>query len=213
MVHAGKLHREGAPEPVVLPFRGSDAQLLELVRSGAPQAGRLVFDRFAPDVQRLVWHVFGPDPEHDDVVQMAFERIFDSMHKVRDGSRLRSWVASVTVNVARSELRRRRLRRTFFPARSSDEPLELWHVDDHEGRELVRRTYALLERMPAQERIALVLKHMDGYPIEELAAVCECSLATVHRRLAKARRRFSELAKRQGLGERLAQSEDWKGLS
>ena len=62
--------------------------------------------------------------------------------------------------------------------------------------EAYRRTYALLDRMSASERVAFALRHIEGMELAQLAQVCEVSLATIKRRLARAEARFAAAAKR-----------------
>ena len=59
-----------------------------------------------------------------------------------------------------------------------------------------RRTYALLERMPADERVIFALRYIDGMELERIAEVREVSLATLKRRLARAEQRFAHAAQR-----------------
>jgi RNA polymerase sigma-70 factor (ECF subfamily) len=59
----------------------------------------------------------------------------------------------------------------------------------------LRRTYALLDAIPADERIAFALRYVDGMELTEAAAACGCSLATVKRRISRAEQKFVELAR------------------
>ncbi|MFY0537503.1 sigma factor-like helix-turn-helix DNA-binding protein [Nannocystis pusilla] len=51
-------------------------------------------------------------------------------------------------------------------------------------------------RLPADERIAFALRFIDEQPLGDVAAACDCSLATVKRRLSAAQARFRRLAER-----------------
>jgi RNA polymerase sigma-70 factor (ECF subfamily) len=67
---------------------------------------------------------------------------------------------------------------------------------DPDVLEAHRHTYALLERMPAEERVIFALRYIDGMELERIAAVCEVSLATIKRRLSRAEQRFAHAAER-----------------
>ena len=63
----------------------------------------------------------------------------------------------------------------------------------------------MLDTLPADERIAFALRYIDERPLLEVAEACDCSLATIKRRLSKAEQRFTRLAQRDTvLAERLA---------
>lgn len=44
----------------------------------------------------------------------------------------------------------------------------------------------MLESLPLEERLAWSLRHVEGHALEEVAAACDCSLATAKRRIAAA---------------------------
>lgn len=164
-------------------------RLLEALRAGGPRAGALLYDAFADDVNRLVWRLLGADPDHDDIVQTVFVRLLRGAARVREAAALRGWVRAVTVNEVRDELRRRRLRRLFFGAAPDYEDVQAPEVDP-ERRRLLVATYAALEKLPTDERLAFSLRFLEGHTLPEVAELCGCSLATAKRRLARGRERF-----------------------
>ncbi|MDC0723511.1 sigma-70 family RNA polymerase sigma factor [Nannocystis sp. bb15-2] len=171
------------------------AALLELARAGDPRTGEVLFDLVGAQVNRLVWRVLGADEDHDDLVQEVFVALLAGLTRVREADALRGWVAAVTINTVRSEIRRRRVRRWFGMQAAPD---DLGHTPtaSHEARELLGRTYAVLGRLPADERIAFALRFIDEQPLGDVAAACSCSLATVKRRISAAQARFRRLAER-----------------
>ena len=82
---------------------------------------------------------------------------------------------------------------------------------DDESREVLRHTYALLDLLPADQRIAFTLRFFEGMELTEIAGACGVSLATVKRKLARAEHRFLLLASKQpALQERIERSERWR---
>jgi RNA polymerase sigma-70 factor (ECF subfamily) len=181
-----------------------DEEIVERLQVGEPYAAVLLYDRYAPEVNRLIWRLLGADADHDDLVQQVFCHLLTSASKVRDPNRLGPYVLRVTVNAVRSELRKRSVRRRFFRAEEDVDRFQAFAAD-HETRAAVRQTFAVLERMPVAERLAFTLRHIDGRCLEEVASLCGCSLATIKRRLKKADKRFRALASSDPvLSERLA---------
>ncbi len=180
----------------VLGWRGSDEELLERLRSGHPGAAAMLHDRFAPEVNRMVWRVLGADQDHDDIVQQVFCKLLVNAPKVREAEKLRGWVQSVTVNTVYSELRKRGVRRLFRRTESLAPEPATETVQDAESRDLLTRIHAELNRMPAGERLAFTLRFVEEKPLAEVAELCNCSLATIKRRLQKANKRFQAFAER-----------------
>lgn len=171
----------------------SDVELVAALQRGEREAAGALVDRYGPLVNRLLLRTLGAGPDHDDRVQESFIECLRSVRSMRDGSMLRAWVTTITVRVARAELRRRRLRRwlTLSPSVESVAP-EVSVDPDPESREALRAAWRLLDAMPTEERLAFTLRYVHG---EELTAVAEavgCSLATIKRRLTRAEARFRE---------------------
>ena len=186
-----RLHLLSQVDPMV--HGEDDASLLEAVHSGSPEAARMLYDRFARDVNRVVWRVLGADSEHDDVVQQVFANVFRNLNQVADPERLRSWVVSVTVRTVRKEIRYRKVRSIV---QLDPEPIaRASEIEDHEARALVRRVHAILDQLPANLHVAFVLRYVEGRALLEVAELCGCSLATIKRRLRRAKQGFEQHAK------------------
>jgi len=153
---------------------------------------RALFVRHRREVNRLVFRLLGPDAEHDDIVQDVFVRLVSKAKSLREPERERAWVASVTINVVRNQLRRRRVRRVVEFRAELPEP----RIDPEPRllqRDLARRGYRLLDHLDPRERIALLLRRIEQRSLEEVASMCRCSLSTAKRRIARAERRLSSL--------------------
>ena len=65
-----------------------------------------------------------------------------------------------------------------------------------EVSDALRACYAILERMPTEERVVFALRHLDGMELTSIAVACDISLATVKRRLSRSQQRFLGQAER-----------------
>ncbi len=171
-----------------------EAELAELIagvaRRDRASVGRF-FDRFEDEVNRIIWALLGADSEHDDLVHLAFSEMLENIARVERPIALRGWVRAVAVNVVRKALRARRWRRLFAPEEEGLERFDPW-VPGEAQRELIRGVYRVLAQLPAEQRTVLVLRHLEGYELSELAEAMRCSLATAKRWLARAETNFSK---------------------
>jgi RNA polymerase sigma factor (sigma-70 family) len=161
-----------------------------------PERGfTLLYDRYAREVNRLVYRLLGYDADHDDFVQQVFLQLIQSIAKLRAPERLNFWVRSITVNVVRSELRKRSVRRAFLRWAPRDEDTgDL--SNDVEVSEFMSVSNLVLERLPAQERIVFLLYYLEERSLPEIAELCGFSTMTAKRRLASARDKFRKHMKR-----------------
>jgi RNA polymerase sigma-70 factor (ECF subfamily) len=169
-----------------------NSALVSLVLEEPRRGLAALHDRFARDVNRLVWRLLGADADHDDIVQQVFLRMLQSIGKLRSPDRLSFWVRSITVNTVRSELRKRKVRRIFL--RSSPPTEENGDfTTDVESREFAALSTATLKKLPERERVVFLLYYVEALPLPEIAEICGYSTMTAKRRLADARDRFQKL--------------------
>lgn len=164
--------------------------LVALLLAGDERATRQAWDHFSPLVRRILRRALGPSGDVEDSVQEVFLRFFERIGSLRDSAALRSYLVAITVNTLRGELRRRRVRRIVHFVDPSEVP-ELRVVDaDPEAREALTRFYRILDRLRPNDRIAFVLRAIEGLPLAEIAATLEVSVPTVRRRIARAKTRL-----------------------
>ena len=178
-----------------VPEETDEAALVAGLRAGELWARLELFDRYAHHVERILGRVLGRDAELADVLHDTFVQAYTSVDSIRDPRAIKAWLSTVAVFTARGVIRRRSLRRwlRFWGPAELPEP-EAPAADDA-TREALARTYAILGRLPVDERIAFTLRFVEGMDLTEVAATCRCSLATIKRRLARAEKRFLEAAK------------------
>ena len=176
-------------------FARSDQDFLEALRAGRSDAHAELFRRHHERVAEVLERVLGPDADLPDLIQEVFVHAILGAAKFRgDVEALRPWLIAIAVHRARALIRRRRVWRRFFamPGEAPEVP-----SPDRASLEQVnalRRAYALFDKLPTDERIALALTLVDEMPAMQIAEVCRVSKSTIQRTLVKARRRFTALA-------------------
>lgn len=188
----------------VVPFPGagpSDAQLVEAARGGQRWATEALFRRHVRFVNGLAFRLLPRDAELDDLVQDSFIEAFSGLARLEDPGAFKGWLGAIVVRTAHKRIRRRHLLERLGLRRR--EPIDLESVvgssSSAEHALALRRVYAVLESMDPEERIALVLRRVEGLELTEVADRMGLSLATVKRRLTKAE---AVLATAQRLDER-----------
>lgn len=171
-------------------------------REAEPATGPLdldtIFRRHARYVGAIAYRLLGRDDEVDDVVQEVFLEAIGGLARLADPGALKGWLRTITVRVVARRLRARTMRRFFGLDRGADYETIASRSADPETRTLFAKVYASLDALPAQDRIAWTLRHVEGDSLEEVAAHCGCSLATAKRRIAAAHERLTKELNRHG---------------
>lgn len=169
----------------------SDLELAHGLAAGEAWAMGVTWHRFAPMVFTLAERALGSRADAEDLAQEVFLSVFRKAKTLREPEKLRSFVYSFAVFGLKSELRRRKLR-SWLSILTPEALRELGHRGvDMESRDLLRRFYALLDRLSARDRLVFSLKELESMTIDEIAEVMDLSVSTVKRSLAHAVSRLS----------------------
>jgi RNA polymerase sigma-70 factor (ECF subfamily) len=201
--------REGA-KILTLPVANlsaiDDAGLVRATLAGDPRAPGALWDRHARLVHRILRRSLGQQDEIEDLVQEVFLSLFRRLPTLRDPKALPAFLIAITTHVLRHELRRRWVRRCMTLGVNEDIGVEqrVEHPNP-EARQAVSRLYGILDRLGSEERLAFVLRFIEGMELTEVAAALGLSLATTKRRLVRARARFDHhIARDPGLAPYLS---------
>jgi RNA polymerase sigma-70 factor (ECF subfamily) len=177
---------------------GLEAREREMVRrcvQGDTTAWRTLYDRHFPDVERLVASLGIVDAEADDICQEIFVIIYKNLARFRGEARLSTWIYRLATREAIRFARRRRFVRglTDLFARDKREAAQADWSESEAGRRHYLRQ--LLDRLPPERRLALVLYEIEGVPVSEIARISDCAENTVWTRLHRARTELEKIAK------------------
>ncbi len=174
----------------------TDVRLVFALKQGEAAAPGRFYDRHSAAVLRLAYRLLGRDSELDDIVQEVFIYALHSIDKLREPAAVKGWLLGIAVGKVRSHLRRRYRRRwlAFLP---HDEVPEPEAVASDGDAELVHGVRRILDELPPEERIALVLYRIEGLTLHDAAGASGMSISTFKRRLAKGEGRFMARAQQQ----------------
>lgn len=179
-----------------LPLPDSDAGLVGAVRAGHPDAHEELVRRCGPDVERILYRVLGPDSEMEDLAHEVFIAAFACLEQLREPKALRSWLVGIAVRKARKLIARRKRWSFMRNVAPTDLPEQVAATSSAEISEAFRSTYRIMSELPVDDRVAFALRHVDGMELTAVAEATDVSLATAKRRVARARRRFLQLAQK-----------------
>jgi RNA polymerase sigma factor (sigma-70 family) len=164
----------------------SDEQLVSLFRTGSEDAFRVIHDRYR---QRLFVYarqmLGGSAQDAEDAVQEIFVRAYAGLRCSDRQLTLRAWLYRVAHNRCIDQLRRP-------PAPSSDTLESQSEIAQDpaakaEQREALRRLIADVQRLPEQQRSALLMRELGGMPYTDLAVALGVSVPAIKSLLVRAR--------------------------
>ena len=147
-------------------------------------------------VYGLAFNLLGDRDEALDLSQEVFLRVFRTLSSFRGQSALRTWIFRIVVNQVRNRQRwwRRRRRsdqvsldeylQTCGDMESTQDVLPDRLLASKETAACIRQA---LDRLPFDQRTALILREIDGLRYDEIAFSLDIAVGTVKSRLTRAR--------------------------
>lgn len=150
-----------------------------------------LFRAYSSYVAAIALRLLGRDDDVDDVVQDVFLSAWKGATNLRDPGAIKGWLATVTVRTAR---RRLKMRRVKMFLRLDDDP-DYGNVAapgaSPEEKALLSRVYVVLDGLPVDQRLAWTLRYVEREQLDDVARLCDCSLATAKRKIAAAQQAIS----------------------
>ena len=169
----------------------SDADLLAAHVAGDPDAFTVLLTRHQDRLWAVARAMMRNHDDAADALQDAYLRVFRRAGTFRGEALVTTWLHRIVVNACLDRLRRIKVRRADpLPDGLGEDVPE---VDDLERREESRRVLLALGQLTSDQRAALVLVDMEGYSVDEAAAILRCPPGTVKSRCARGRARLVPL--------------------
>jgi RNA polymerase sigma-70 factor (ECF subfamily) len=144
----------------------------------------------------------------EDIAQQVFVKAYFSIKRFDQRAAFSTWLYKITVNECWDLLRKKKVRPLVYEADLSEEQARQVETSEERGSTAPdisdrlaaqQRVERLLEGLDERDRLMLILKEVEGFSIEEVAAVLDLNANTVKVRLFRARRRVvSQARKRDG---------------
>jgi RNA polymerase sigma-70 factor (sigma-E family) len=156
-------------------------------REGVPVTeagtGRLadLYARHAGEAIRLAYMLTGDRQLAEDLVQDAFVRLAGRLVHLRDPAAFDAYLRRTVVNLTNSYFRRKRLERAYL-RRTAAEPVPTADTPDTDRRDELWRD---LQRLPARQRTAIVLRIYEDLPEQRVAEILGCRPGTVRSLLSR----------------------------
>jgi len=174
----------------------SDEQLVAQTLEGDREAFGRIVSRYQNLICSLAYSAMGNLGQSEDVAQETFITAWRHLQRLKEPSRLRSWLCGILKNRVYKALRRegREMTGVAEPLESADEVVarEALPSEQAISREEEAIMWRALERIPANYRDPLVLYYREHGSVEQVAEALELSEDVVKQRLSRGRKLLQE---------------------
>ena len=165
----------------------SDAELVAAVIAGDVEAFSDLIRRHQDTCVRYAVRMLGSRIDADDALQSAFMRAFRSLRSCREPDRFGGWLYQIVLNECRTYASRRRQRELrFTPATNAIERAVAPGSEAEEDSDCGGHIENALGMLPAEQREAFLLKHVEELSYEEMAEMTGLSVSALKMRVKRA---------------------------
>lgn len=187
-----------------------DPGLLQAHNDGDPAAFGILFGRHRDRLWAVALRTTGHPEDAADALQEALISAFKRAGDFRGDAQVTTWLHRIVVNASLDRLRRNKVRAAQplpddleeFASRGAVLGAHDSESDPEQSSirsERRRAVLSALTSLPADQRAALVLVDMEGYPVEEASRILGCPVGTVKSRCARGRHRLAGILEEMGI--------------
>jgi RNA polymerase sigma-70 factor (ECF subfamily) len=168
-----------------------DVELLKRHLDGDPAAFTEIFRRHRDQLWAVALRTTGDPEDAADAVQEALISAMRHAASFRGDAKVSTWLHRIVVNACLDRLRRRAAHPTS-PLPDDDHAPSIAR-DDYADRDTAADVHAALATLPVEQRAAIVLVDIEGYPVDEVAAMLDVPSGTIKSRCARGRAKLVPL--------------------
>ncbi len=183
----GSESREYPPKTSLMndsrPASSIDPTLPLRAKGGDRQAFAQLVDVTYARSLRFALHMVGNREDAEEAVQDTFVRVHRNLDRFRDDARFEPWLFRILANRCRTVLEKRK--RHSVVIQYGDVPDRIGAVEEAE-RDWTEEVYKVLDTLPAEQREAFLLRHVEDMAYEDIAAITGVGLSALRMRVKRA---------------------------
>ena len=186
-------------------IQATDHDLIALAASGSEKAYRELLDRYQRPVFSLIYRMVRDREKAEDLAQETFVKVFNHIDSFNPKYKFSSWIFKIASNLTIDAIRKKDLETVSLDgSRNASTPDEIDATritvesrDENpeeflEAKELGQEIERAFGELRPEYRTAILLRHVEGRPYEEIAEIMGVPLGTVKTYIHRARGELRE---------------------
>ena len=175
-------------------FVYTDEQLIGRFQSGDEGAYIELVNRYKDRLINFAYQFLGDLEQAEDVVQDTMLKLYEKKHYYREIAKFSTWIYTIARNLANTELRKRKRRKTTYLSRMTREEREYEipavqpNLDQNLQNEFIReRIQEAIKKLPEHSKSVIILRDIQELSYDDISNIVGVPLGTVKSRINRAR--------------------------
>ena len=181
----------------------SDEDLIGDFQAGDVSAFEEIVRRYKDQLVNFAYRFLGDLEEAEDIAQETFLRVFRKKNAYRNVAKFSTWIYTITGNLAKTELRRRKRRKLISLSSLGFEDKDFDLKDTKKGpeesvHELIKDEFIqrAINLLPDKFREVIIFRDIQELSYEEISTIVKIPLGTVKSRVNRGRLKLQEILSR-----------------
>ena len=175
-------------------FFYTDEELISRFQAGDERAYVELVNRYKDKLLNFVFQFLGDIEQAEDVVQDTMVRLYEKKHYYKEIAKFSTWIYTIARNLANTELRKRKRRKTTYLSQLSKEerqfeiPAVQDDVDQSLHNEFINdRIQSAINNLPEHFKLVIILRDIQELSYDDISNIVEVPLGTIKSRINRAR--------------------------
>ena len=175
-------------------FIYTDEKLISRFQAGDERAYIELVNRYKDKLLNFVFQFLGDIEQAEDVVQDTMLRLYEKKHYYKEIAKFSTWIYTIARNLANTELRKRKRRKTTYLSQMSKEerqyeiPAVQDDVDQSLHNEFINdRIQSAINNLPEHFKLVIILRDIQELSYDDISNIVEVPLGTIKSRINRAR--------------------------
>ena len=172
----------------------SDEQLMLLFQGGNENAYIELVNRYKDKLINFIFNYLGDIESSEDVVQETMIKLYQKKHYYKEIAKFSTWLYTIAKNLANTELRRRKQRKTTLLSQFSkdDKMYDLPSNDNEVGQEIQTEIVSkiireAIDQLSEKFKTVITLRDIQQLSYEDISNIIDVPIGTVKSRINRAR--------------------------
>ena len=183
----------------------SDEVLIKKFQDGDISAYNQIVYRYKDRLLNFIYRFLNDLDRSEDLVQDTLLKLYTHKDSYREIAKFSTWLYTIAANLARTELRKLKRRKTFSVTELSYEDREFIisstdadPSDEHLSKNFEKNVHQALLELPDDFKTIIILRDIQELSYDEISKIVELPLGTVKSRINRGRVKLQQLLKKKG---------------
>ena len=175
-------------------FELTDEQLIKKFQNGDVGAYNQIVYRYKDRLLNFIYRFLNDIDRAEDLVQDTLIKLYTHKDSYREIAKFSTWLYTIAANLARTELRKIKRRKTFSVSELSRDDRD----DENLAQIFEKNVQRALAELPDDFKTIIILRDIQELSYDEISKIVEVPLGTVKSRINRGRVKLQELLKKKG---------------